>query len=98
MWSGGNHLPLIWKAFSSWRAAMFRMAKALQFEAATQDRNLLDALEVVLANEHRKVEWISDDLTLSFASERWRKLVRRSHGLGPPTNRRYLEVCACSVI
>lgn len=42
VWSGGNHLPLVWKAFSSWRAAMFRMAKALRFEAATQDRSLLD--------------------------------------------------------
>ena len=30
VWSGGNHLPLVWKAFSSWRAAMFRMAKALR--------------------------------------------------------------------
>ncbi|MGC7986034.1 hypothetical protein ACP3XM_24635, partial [Salmonella enterica] len=30
------------------------------------------------------------------ASERWRKLVRRSHGLGNPTNRRYLEVCVFS--
>ncbi len=77
---------------------MFRMAKALRFEAATQDRNLLDALEAVLANEHRKVEWIADDLTLSFASERWRKLVRRSHGLGHPTNRRYLEVCVFSYL
>ena len=84
MWSDGNHLPLSWKAFSNWRTAMFRMAKALRFEAATQDRNLLDALEVVLANEHGKVEWIADDLTLSFASERWRKLVRRSHGLVGP--------------
>ncbi len=45
VWSGGNHLPLVWKAFSSWRAAMFRMAKALRFEAATQDRSLLDALQ-----------------------------------------------------
>lgn len=98
VWSGGNHLPLVWKAFSSWRAAMFRMAKALRFVAATQDRSLLDALQVVLANEHRKVEWIEDDLALSFASERWRKLVRRSHGLGHPTNRRYLEVCVFSYL
>lgn len=96
VWSGGNHLPLVWKPFSSWRAAMFRMAEALQFEAATQDRSLLDALQVVLDNEHRKAEWIADDVNLSFASERWRKLVRRSHGLGNPTNRRYLEVCVFS--
>lgn len=96
VWSGGNHLPLIWKPFSSWRAAMFRMAKVLRFQAATEDRSLLDALEVVLLNEQKKAEWIPDEVSLSFASERWRKLVIRSRGLGHPTNRRYLEVCVFS--
>ena len=96
VWSGGNHLPLVWKPFSSWRPAMFRMAKVLQFQAATSDHLLLDALEVVMQNEHKKAEWIEDEVDLSFASERWRKLVRLSHGLGNPTNRRYLEVCVFS--
>lgn len=96
VWSGGNHLPLLWKPYKSWSSAMFQMAKVLVFTPATQDKTLLKALEVVLENEHRKAEWISDEVDLSFASERWRKLVRRSHGLGNPTNRRYLEVCVFS--
>lgn len=96
VWSGGNHLSLLWKPYSSWRAAMFRMAKVLRFQSATSDSNLLDALDVVLENEHKKTEWISAEVTLTFASERWRKLVRRSHGLGNPTNRRHLEVCVFS--
>ncbi|MBF8179150.1 Tn3 family transposase [Herminiimonas contaminans] len=96
VWSTGNHLPLLWKPYSSWRAPMFRMAKVLQFHAATEDRRLLQALDVVLQNEHKKTEWVVDEVDLSFASERWRKLVRRSHGLGHPTNRRYLEVCVFS--
>ncbi len=96
VWSGGNHLPLTWKPFSSWRAAMFRMAEVLDFEAATQDRSLLKALQVLMDNENRKAEWITDEVDMSFASERWRKLVRRSHALGNPTNRRYLEVCVFS--
>lgn len=96
VWSGSNHLPLVWKQFSSHRAAIFRMAKALTFEPATPDRKLLDALEVVIANEGKKSEWIADVVDLSFASERWRKLVQRSQGLGHPTNRRMLEVCVFS--
>lgn len=96
VWSGSNHLPLLWKPFSSHRAAMFRMATALRFEAATKDRRLLDALDVVLANENRKAEWIADEVDMAFASERWRRLVRRSHGHGNPTNRRMLEVCVFS--
>ena len=96
VWSGGNHLPLLWKPFKSWRAAMFQMAKVLVFHPATQDKALLNALDIVMENEHRKAEWIADEVDLSFASERWHKLVRRSHGLGNPTNRRYLEVCVFS--
>lgn len=96
VWSGGNHLSLLWKPYSSWRAAMFRMAKVLDFQGATTDTSLLDALDVVLENEHKKTEWIAAEVTLTFASERWRKLVRRSHGLGNPTNRRHLEVCVFS--
>ncbi|MDT4802788.1 Tn3 family transposase ISPa42 [compost metagenome] len=96
VWSDGNHLPLLWKPFKSWRAAMFQMAKGLRFVAATEDRRLLKALDVVLQNEHRRTEWLADEVDLSFASERWRKLVRRSHALGKPTNRRYLEVCVFS--
>jgi len=93
VWGGKNHLPLMWKPFSNWRAAMFLMARALRFEATSQDRHLIDALDIVLANEQRKAEWVADEVNLSFASERWRKLVRRSHGHGHPTNRRHLEVC-----
>jgi TnpA family transposase len=96
VWSGGNHLPLLWKPLKSWRSAMFQMAKVLRFHSATQDESLLKALDVVLENEYRKAEWLAEDVDLSFASERWRKLVRRSHGLGNPTNRRYLEVCVFS--
>lgn len=95
VWSGGNHLPLLWKPFRSWRAAMFQMARGLRFTAATQDTRLLKVLDAVLENEHRKSEWIGD-VDLSFASERWRKLVRRAHDLGNPVNRRYLEVCVFS--
>ncbi|WP_163420365.1 hypothetical protein, partial [Escherichia coli] len=60
------------------------------------DKSLLNALVIVLANESRKAEWIEDEVDLSFASERWHKLIRRSSGQGHPTNRRNLEVCVFS--
>ncbi|MFK0380326.1 Tn3 family transposase [Pandoraea sp. NPDC090278] len=78
--------------------AMFQMAKTLRFVAATQDGSLLRALDVVLCHEGRRAEWIAEDVDLSFASERWRKLVRRSPALGNPTNRRHLEVCVFSYL
>ena len=93
MWGGDNYYQLIWNTFKSWRSALFRMARALRFRATTQDCDLIDALAVVLEQEHRKAEWIDVDVTLSFASERWRKLVIRATELGHPINRRQLEVC-----
>lgn len=96
IWGGSNHLPLLWKFFASHRAVLMRLAKALTFVATTREDSLLGALGVVLANEHRKAEWIDGDVDLSFCSDRWRKLVCRSEANGPPINRRFLEVCVFS--
>src|SRR3546814_9392202 len=56
----------------------------------------MDALAVVLANEGRKAEWVSNSVDLRFCSERWRKLIVRPDDDGPPVNRRYLEMCVFS--
>jgi TnpA family transposase len=96
VWSGSNHLPLLWKFFASHRAILMRLVQALSFQPATQDRSLLNALDIVLANEGRRAEWISDHVVLGFCSDRWRKLIQRPDSQGPPTNRRFLEVCVFS--
>ncbi|MDN4576527.1 Tn3 family transposase, partial [Pandoraea cepalis] len=94
--SGGNHLPLLWKHFRAHRSMLLRLAQALELDSTTQDRSLVRALQIMLENESLHREWIDAEVDLSFASERWRKLVRRPHHEGPPTNRRYLEVCVFS--
>lgn len=93
---GNNYLPLIWKHFKSHRSLLFRLSHILQLEPTTQDRTLIQALELVQDNENLHREWIDDHVDLSFASDRWAKVVRRSASEGPPTNRRYLEVCVFS--
>ncbi|RTL47062.1 MAG: Tn3 family transposase [Burkholderiales bacterium] len=98
IWSGTNYLPLLRKPFNAWRAPLFRMARALTFSSTSRDNHLMDALAVVLANQGAKAEWIPDVVNMSFASERWMKLVLRSQGHGHPTNRRYLEVCVFSYL
>lgn len=96
IWGGSNHLPLLWRFFTSHRAVMMRLVRALHFVPATQDRSVLDALAIVLDNENRKAEWLDEAVDLSFCSDRWRKLVERSEALGPSINRRFLEVCVFS--
>lgn len=80
----------------SHRAVLFRIARTLNFEPATSSRTLTRALETVLDNEHRRTDWIAAEADLTFASERWRKLIKRERSEGDPTNRRFLELCVFS--
>lgn len=94
--SGRNYLPLLWKHFKAHRSVMMRVVRTLEWDSTSPVRSLLNALDAVLENESLHREWIDADVDLSFAVPRWRKLVRRSHGEGSPTNRRYLELCVFS--
>lgn len=94
--SGNNYLPLLWRHFRAHRSVMLRLAEVLKWESTSQSCTLLAALAVVLENGALHREWIATEVDLSFASERWRKLVRRSVNPGLPTNRRYLELCVLS--
>jgi TnpA family transposase len=93
---GNNYLPLIWRHFKSHRSLLFRLSHLLQLEPTTQDRSLIQALQIIQDSESLHREWIDENVDLSFASERWVKIVRRPTSEGPPTNRRYLEVCVFS--
>ncbi|EMN5288403.1 MULTISPECIES: Tn3 family transposase [Pseudomonas] len=95
---GNNYLPLIWRHFKSHRSLLFRLSHLLQLEPTTQDRSLIQALHLIQDNENLHREWIDEHVDLSFASERWAKVVRRPASEGPPTNRRYLEVCVFSYL
>lgn len=95
-YSGKNYLPLLWRHFKAHRSVLLRLARALAWGSTTQSQTLLTALDAVFENESLHREWIAVDVDISFASERWRKLVRRPTDLGAPTNRRYLELCVLS--
>lgn len=100
--SGNNYLPLVWKHFKSHRPILFRLAYLLDIQPTSQDRTLIEALDVIknYQDKHR-IEWIEEPLNLSFASDRWRKLLRdgndaESFGLG--VSRRNLEICVFSYL
>ncbi|EMB4105139.1 Tn3 family transposase [Pseudomonas aeruginosa] len=95
---GNNYLPLIWRHFKSHRSLLFRLSHLLQLEPTTQDRSLIQALQLIQDSENLHREWIDEHVDLSFASDRWVKIVRRPTSEGPPTNRRYLEVCVFSYL
>lgn len=74
---GGNYLPLMWKFYKGQRATLFRVARSLAIQSTTEDHSLIDALAFVIENDQvgRRGEFASGEFDLSFASERWRKLV-----------------------
>jgi hypothetical protein len=97
-YSGRNYLPLLWRHFKAHRSVLLRLAHALAWSSTTQSESLLQAMELVFGNESLHREWINVEVDLSFASERWRKLVFRPPGKGATTNRRYLDLCVPSAM
>ncbi|AJZ56150.1 tn3 transposase DDE domain protein [Paraburkholderia fungorum] len=95
-YSGRNYLPLLWRHFKAHRSVLLRLARALEWGSTTQSQTLLSALEAVFESESLHREWLNVEIDLSFASNRWRKLVCRPREKGAPTNRRYLELCVLS--
>ena len=97
LWQGDNYLPLLRKHFVPLRYVLFRLVRAVEMQSTTQDQALLKTLAVVLAYERKRVDWIAvEDLDLSFASDRWQKLLKDSDGQNDRVNRRQLEVCVFS--
>ncbi len=55
---GNNYLPLLEAYYGSHRAALFTLVDAIELEATSEDRSVLDALEFVKAVRHRRGAWI----------------------------------------
>ena len=106
---GNNYLPLLEQYYKSHRAALFTLADSVEFEATSEDRSVLGALEFVRAVRHRRGEWIEQTVSVqrdgkrvevsvdidTFASEMWRKTLRDRRRPGMLAQR-HLEVCVFS--
>jgi hypothetical protein len=94
---GNNHVPLLERHFRSHRATLFGLLEALQLESTSVDRSVLDAVEFIVAHRQLNRDQMPDQvngepLNLSFASEKWLKMVQDRHRPGQLV-RRHLEVC-----
>ena len=93
-YNSDNYLPLIWRFYSRYRSVLFQLVKSLEIESTSQDRSLMAALAFVLAHEDRRPKWLpSNDLDLSFLSDRWRKLVVEIRDGKTCLVRQQFEVC-----
>jgi TnpA family transposase len=85
-YAGNNYLPFKVPLFKKQRATLFRTVEILRLASATEDKDLLKALQFILKHKNRRTEWLcilSDPdspssknvLNIRWVREKWWKLV-----------------------
>ena len=74
-YQGNNHSPLLWQFYKSHRRAFFRLINALKLESTSTDLTLIQAIQFLKGNSHRRGDWLKGEVDLSFASVEWQKFV-----------------------
>jgi TnpA family transposase len=97
-YNGDNYYPLMWRFYRSHRSTLFRLAHTLRFISTTRDTSVMQALEVVLANEDRTGDYLPAGVNLSFASEQWLRTVLVQTDKGLRLARRHFEVCTFAAL
>ena len=97
-YKGNNYLPFIWRFYKSHRSAFFRLLNILELESTSIDNRLIDALKFLLENQHKKGEYLSGEVDISFASQQWQKLVIYKNELVTKLFRRHFETCIFSYL
>ncbi len=97
-YSGDNYFPLLWRFYRSHRSTLFRMLRLLTMTSTTEDKSLMQALDILLKHEHRKSVLIDDTVDFSFANERWKRTVQVKTEDGERINRQHFEVCVFSAL
>ena len=67
---GNNYLPLLEAFYRSHRAVLFTLVDAIELEATSAGRGVLDALEFIRALRHRRGEWVEQTSSSSAVTSR----------------------------
>lgn len=100
---GNSYMPLLARHFRSHRSALFDLVEALEFESASADRSVLDAVRFIRAHRHLTREFVDDHLEgeealdTSFCSQNWARTIR-DRDRPAMFVRRHLEVCVFSYL
>jgi TnpA family transposase len=92
-YSGENYQPLLWRYYRHDRHALFRLIRQLVLRSTSQDQSLTHAVRYLLEHEEKRGDWLPDEVDLSFASERWLRLIYGMYQGERMLRRRHFEVC-----
>lgn len=93
-----NYYPLLWKSFKSHRKPFFEILKILSIRSTTDNKSLVNAIKYLLVNESRKSEFIDASVDLSFANQKWQKVITSKFDGKDVFYRKYFEICVFSYI
>jgi hypothetical protein len=91
-YNGDDYSLLMWRFYRSHRGTLFRLAHTLRFVSTTRDTSVMEALDMVLANEDRTGDYLPATVSLGFVSEQWQRTVLVRTEKGPKLARRNFEV------
>jgi TnpA family transposase len=108
---GNNYLPLLERHYRSHRPVLFTLLDAVELEATSAERSVLDAVAFIRANRERRGDFIDERVVVdvngaktmlqvdidAFASEMWKKILRDKQHPGRLV-RRHLEACVFSYL
>ena len=99
VYADNNYRPFVWGCYSSDRATLFRLVRALPLKATTQDHSFMPVLAFLLEHEGTRGEWLplQEPLDLAWVDERWWPLVtgEKRRTLRPRRlHRKHFEACA----
>ena len=95
---GDSYFALLWTFFKPNRPTIFKLLRILKLQTASQDKTLLNALDIVLNNFYNQDEYLRENIDLSFAPMKWRKLIKHNSIDGTTVNRRHLEMAVLTCI
>lgn len=93
-----NILPLLQPHYTPWRRTLFDMLDLLDIQSTTQDETVVDALQFIKQHQHEKPGLMPADISLEFASQRWRHQVMREQVGRVGYDQRQLELCVFSYV
>ena len=97
-YNSNNHLPLVWKFYSSHRKALFTLLDLLDLRSTSADESLIVALNFLVNHRSKRGAHLPADIELEFISDNWRKLVVETRDHETVLVRRQLEVCLFSYL
>ncbi|NJP12656.1 MAG: Tn3 family transposase [Cyanobacteria bacterium CRU_2_1] len=92
-YNSDNYRPLLWRFYRHYRKQLFQLVRSLDIRSTSQDQSLVEAVQFILGQEHRRSQWLPAVLDLSFISNLWRQLVVDEVGASQRLARQPLEVC-----